>query len=393
MNTSSTRTLQTLGLAGLALLAVPQAWALEGGFGYGGVSLGRSQGSFGSEAQVATGLAPGASVSSFARDTRDTGFKLFGGVQFNRNLALEAGYFDLGKPGYSAVLTPAGTVDGRFRLNGANVDLLGMLPLGPQWSALVRAGVVAGRTRATFVTTGPVALADVSQRRTNGKLGVGLQYSIGSSLLVRAEVERYRFNDAVQGHVNVNHLSVGLVVPFGASPAPMARAPEPAPVYVPPPPALVMAPAPVIVVQAPPPVVQPPAPPPPPVQRRRVSFSAESLFGFDRSDISPEGRSALDGFVRELDSIQFEQVVVEGHTDRLGTTEYNLLLSQQRADAVKNYLVISGHVDPMKISATGKGEAVPHTQPSDCPGTRSNAALIICLKPDRRVEVDVVGTR
>jgi OOP family OmpA-OmpF porin len=392
MNISTARTLQAVGLAGLAVLAAPQAWALEGGFNYGGVSLGRSQGSFGSEAQVAAGLAPGASVSSFARDTRDTGFKVFGGVQFNRNLALEAGYVDLGKPGYTATTTPAGSVDARFRLNGANLDLVGMLPLGTQLSALMRVGVVAGRTRATFVTTGPVALADVSQRRTNGKLGLGLQYSLGTSLLLRAEVERYRFNDGVVGHVNVNHLSVGLVVPFGASPGPMARALEPAPAYIPPPAPVVMAPAPVIVVQAaPPPVVQPPAPPP--VQRRRVSFSAESLFGFDRSDISPEGRSALDGFVRELDSMQFEQVVVEGHTDRLGTSDYNMVLSQQRADAVKSYLVTSGRVDPLKISATGKGESVPHTQPGDCTGTRSSASLIVCLRPDRRVDVDVVGTR
>jgi OOP family OmpA-OmpF porin len=255
MNISTARTLQALGLAGLSVLAAPQAWALEGGFGYGGVSLGRSQGSFGSEAQVATGLAPGASVSSFARDTRDTGFKVFGGVQFNRNLALEAGYFDLGKPGYTATTTPVGTVDARFRLNGANLDLVGMLPLGTQLSALMRVGVVAGRTRATFVTTGPVALADVSQRRTNGKLGLGLQYSLGTSLLLRAEVERYRFNDGVVGHVNVNHLSVGLVVPFGAGPGPMARAPQPAPAYIPPPAPVVMAPAPVIVVQAPPPPV------------------------------------------------------------------------------------------------------------------------------------------
>ncbi len=65
---------------------------------------------------------------------------------------------------------------------------------------------------------------------------------------------------------------------------------------------------------------------------------------------------------------------VEGHTDRLGSSAYNEKLSLQRAEAVKSYLVISGGINPAKISAVGKGESAR-------------------LQPDRRVEVEVSGTR
>lgn len=130
-----------------------------------------------------------------------------------------------------------------------------------------------------------------------------------------------------------------------------------------------------------------------PPSRRRVSFQAESLFGFDKSALRPEGRAALDTFASELASTQFDTVMVEGHTDRLGSSAYNQRLSTQRANAVKSYLVASGKVDAGKVMAVGKGESMPQTQAGDCKGKAANAKLIACLQPDRRVEIEVVGTR
>jgi len=120
----------------------------------------------------------------------------------------------------------------------------------------------------------------------------------------------------------------------------------------------------------------------------------ESLFSFDTTSLRPEGKTTLDGFVRDLDGTRYDMISVEGHTDRLGTPEYNQTLSQQRADVVKAYLVASGKVDPAKVSSVGKGETVPATQPGDCKGKEpGTAALIACLQPDRRVDIEVVGTR
>ena len=86
-------------------------------------------------------------------------------------------------------------------------------------------------------------------------------------------------------------------------------------------------------------------------------------------------------------------ISVEGNTDRLGSENYNQKLSEERADAVKAYLTTSAGIDPRKISSTGRGETNPVTQPRDCKGNKPTAALIACLQPDRRVDVEVTGER
>jgi phosphoribosylformylglycinamidine (FGAM) synthase-like enzyme len=92
---------------------------------------------------------------------------------------------------------------------------------------------------------------------------------------------------------------------------------------------------------------------------------------------------------QELKGTDFQLIMVEGHTDRLGSSEYNQTLSQERAEAVKNYLVNTGGIAANKISAVGKSESMPVTRPEDCKGQGKSAALISCLKADRRVEVEV----
>jgi OOP family OmpA-OmpF porin len=86
-------------------------------------------------------------------------------------------------------------------------------------------------------------------------------------------------------------------------------------------------------------------------------------------------------------------ISVEGHTDRLGTTAYNDRLSQRRAEAVKDYLVSADGIEGSRINAVAKGESDPVTKAEDCKGSKPSARLIACLQPDRRVEIEVTGTR
>ena len=125
----------------------------------------------------------------------------------------------------------------------------------------------------------------------------------------------------------------------------------------------------------------------------KVTFSADSLFDFDKSVIKPAGQQALDKFVLELRGVQYDAVQVTGHTDRLGSHAYNMKLSTRRAEAVSAYLSRSGDIPAAKISAKGVDGANPVTQPGDCKGNKATPALIACLQPDRRVEVEVTGTR
>jgi OOP family OmpA-OmpF porin len=310
----------------------------------------------------------------------------------NRAFAIEAGYFDLGNFGFTGATSSKSTLNGRVRAKGLSLDLVGTLPLSDNWSALGRIGAAYTRVQDSFGGSATTGLANTEFRKSNTdlKLGVGLQYAFNPSMLARVEAERYRMAGPVSGRTNVDVVSLSLVFPFGRAEraAPRATAMPMMPMAAAPAPAPMPAPAPVVVVQAAPEPVVVVVP-----ERRRVSFEAESLFGFDNSGVRDEGKAALDGFAKQLDGTRFETITVEGHTDRLGSTAYNQKLSQERADAVKSYLVSAGRVDPVKINAVGKSESMPITKPEDCKGTAPTAKLISCLQPDRRVEIEVAGTR
>lgn len=380
-------------LAGLGSLLAASALAQDPGHGYVGLSGGPSRAEI-DQARITAGLqAEGLTTSSFGRDEKGGAYKLFGGYQFNRYFGVEGGYFNLGQFGFNATTVPAGTLNGQLKSQGLNLDLVATVPLSQRFSVIARVGGQIHRTQDNFSSTGAVSLLDPSPSKRAGgyKFGGGLQYEVNRNFLVRAEAERYRIDDAVGNRGSVNVVSVGLVFPFGRADAPapraMALAPDAAPLpSLPPLPAVVQAaPPPVAVVPAPQPAVVP--------ERRRVSFSAESLFGFDQSDIKPAGKAALDTFTRELRNMRFDLITVEGHTDRLGSQAYNLKLSAQRADAVRAYLLTAGGLDAAKISAAGRGETRPVTTRDACKGNRATPALIACLQPDRRVDVEVTGTR
>lgn len=140
------------------------------------------------------------------------------------------------------------------------------------------------------------------------------------------------------------------------------------------------------VVEAPP----PPAPAPLP-EPEKVSFSADALFDFDKAVLKPDGKQALEDFVGKLENVNYDLIIAVGYTDRIGADEYNKKLSVRRAEAVKSYLVSLG-VSPDRIFTDGKGKANPVTGDS-CKGVRATRDLIACLAPDRRVEIEVAGTR
>ena len=375
----------TLGLAALAVIASPFAVADDSGW-YGGVNIGQSRATI-DDARITSSLVgQGATATSITDDNRHSGYKLFGGYKFNRNFALEGGYFDLGRFSYTATTVPAGTLNGNIRLNGLNLDLVGILPFTEKFSAFGRVGMNYAQARDSFAGTGIVNVLNPnpSKNEMNYKFGAGLQYDFTQSLGMRLEAERYRINDAVGNKGDVDLFSVGLVYRFGEKtppPAPraepVAAAPAPEPVVVAPPP-------------PPPPVVTPPPPPPVPT---KVTFSADSLFDFDKATVKPAGKQQLDKLAADLRGADFDVITVTGHTDRIGTHAYNMGLSTRRAEAVKAYLVQSAGIPAGKIAARGTDGSDPVTKPDECKGKKATKALIACLQPDRRVEVEVSGTR
>jgi OOP family OmpA-OmpF porin len=123
----------------------------------------------------------------------------------------------------------------------------------------------------------------------------------------------------------------------------------------------------------------------------RLTLSADTLFDFDKAVLLPAGLKALDEFVTKTGDIAPEVITATGHADRFGSPAYNQLLSERRAEAVKAYLVGKG-IEPNRVSTEGRGETQPVTKVGDCAGAKS-PKVIACLQPDRRVNIEVVGTR
>lgn len=225
---------------------------------YVGGNVGRAQTDFEHSPMYTV---PATAVRTVRDADLDTGSKLYGGYQINRNFSVEGGYFDLGKYsyGYTAGPVPTGAFNGESRFKGVNLDLVGYVPLSDRFSLFGRVGAVHTRSRAALTTTGTVPSLGTSRRENDWgmKVGVGAEYAITQALAVRGELERYRVSDPVRNRGSIDMPSVGLVYRFGAP------APQPVRVAAPPPPAP-PAPPPVIVTPAPPPPPMAPPPPPPP---------------------------------------------------------------------------------------------------------------------------------
>lgn len=134
--------------------------------------------------------------------------------------------------------------------------------------------------------------------------------------------------------------------------------------------------------------------PPPAPQKaapQKISFAADALFSFDKAVLKPEGKQELDGFAQNLAGINYDSIHITGHTDRFGSNQYNQKLSEQRANAVRDYLV-GKDIAANRMVVEGLGETQPTTKPGDCTGRKSRK-VIACLQPDRRVDIEVVGTK
>lgn len=147
---------------------------------------------------------------------------------------------------------------------------------------------------------------------------------------------------------------------------------------------------------APPPPPQPvaqPAPPPEPVppspapaRFEKVTLSATELFEFNSATLAmPQPR--LDEIAAALTADpSITDVDITGYADRLGSNKYNLMLSERRAGAVRDYLVAKG-IDGARLKAYGKGESNPVVTCSN----KNRTELIKCLEPNRRVEVEQIN--
>ena len=356
----------TLGLVGCAVMNTQFAIAADSGW-IGGLSIGQSNAKIDNDRITNQLLGAGFTSATISDDSDDTAFKIFGGYKFNKNFALEGGYFNLGQFGYTATTVPAGTLSGTIKLKGLNLDAVGILPITEKFSAFGRVGVNYAEAKDNFSSSGAVATPtdpSPSKRDANYKAGLGLQYDLTETVGLRGEWERYRINDAVGNDGDINMYSLGVVVMFGGSkPAAVQKAAmASAPIAM-------AAPAPVMVIV--------------PIRAKTEQYCSilDIQFEINQDDIQREEKENLSVVATFMKKYPNTTAVIEGHTDNVGTTEKNMKLSQQRAESVVSYLVADHKIDPSRLTAVGYGETRPIADNTTDEGKRMNrriGAVIAC---------------
>lgn len=292
--------------------------------------------------------------------TRDDqlGAGAFVGYQANPYLGFELGYDWLGRMAYKGSVN-----NGAFKAQGVSLAAKLSYPLTDDLDIYTRLGGMVWRadSKAAYNNGNVVNGSRRSEHDTGVSplAAVGLEYAWTKNWATRLDYQWVNnIGDAgtVGARPDNSLLSVGVSYRFGQDDV---AAPAPAPV----------------------------------VQTKRFTLKSDVLFNFDKSTLKPEGQQALDQLYSQLSSMDPKDgsVVVLGYTDRIGTEQHNQKLSQERAQSVVSYLVSKG-IPSDKISARGMGKSNPVTG-NTCNSVKGRAAVISCLAPDRRVEIEVKGIK
>lgn len=219
-------------------------------------------------------------------------------------------------------------------------------------------------------------LASTDRLSPYASAGVGVQMDLNERWSLQADLRKVhgylRSNQFGFNQASNTYVGIGLNYMFD-KPAPVIRpvaivhTPEPMP-------------EPVVIVPPPAPVVPVPAP-----RFEKITLSATELFAFNSAVLSSP-QPKLDEIVSGLKTdMRVNNVVITGYADRIGSTAYNLNLSEHRANSVKIYLMDRG-IDSSRMSALGRGEENPVV---NC-NQKKRADLIVCLEPNRRVEIEQI---
>lgn len=288
-------------------------------------------------------------------------YGVFGGYQIIDNLAFELGYDYFGRVRGNMQNVRAL----KHTMHGTSLAFKGNYTLFNNLDAYAKLGTALVRNDAKYYNT---------QNRHHHLdiavlLGAGVEYDLTPSLAARVEYQwlrpssdlrnivsknKQRMSDEIYGH-EVHSVSAGLTYRFGHKVAPAVVTPE--------------------------------------VVTKRFAFNSDVLFDFGKADLKQAAVETLDSAYAEIQNLSLvsPNVQVNGYTDRIGKDEPNLALSQRRAESVANYMVAKG-IEADKVTAVGYGKANPVTG-NTCDSVKGRSALVACLAPDRRVELQVEGTK
>ena len=130
---------------------------------YAGGSVGKSDITFNNAARSDPFLDLGYTDALTTSSNRDTGYRVFGGYQLHKYIALEAAYVELGRFSFRTDVLPAGSLNASTRISGFELSALGLLPLSEKFSVFARIGALAGETKTSYSGNGSVEVLQIGR--------------------------------------------------------------------------------------------------------------------------------------------------------------------------------------------------------------------------------------
>ena len=118
-----------------------------------------------------------------------------------------------------------------------------------------------------------------------------------------------------------------------------------------------------------------------------VEFNSKVLFGFDRSDLTGQALTNLNDLTKVLQKYPDTNIEIQGHTDNVGTDDYNQNLSERRASSVATYLR-SNDISSSRVSIRGYGENAPRYTNDTETGRSQNRRVDFLITANEKMKED-----
>lgn len=289
----------------------------------------------------------------------------FVGYQISNNIAVEAGYDYFGHLKLKGKNTNSNKPVLKHVVHGAHLSLKGNYEVAKNLNLFAKSGIALINNKYKTFNTGQKQYTKSTSKHSGLLLGIGAEYSITPSLSARVEYQwlqnASKPNKKTTDNLNlqpfkahIGALTAGFTYRFGQG-------------------------AETVIDNN--------------LVTKRFAFGTDVLFDFGKANLKPEAINILQNTHKEMLNLGLNQpnIQVSGYTDRIGNEKANLVLSQRRAESVANYIASKG-IAAENITAIGYGKANPITGKT-CNGVKGRNSLIACLAPDRRVEIQIQGTK